>query len=209
MSANLCFHQSHHFLGHRHNPGVPLPSETTTCLAKVKGIFKRCVNCDSLLSHFIISDDEAKAKTESPSSDSASQDTNEDSCGTRVRDDQEERSDRAAEDGSCSPDSVKAPLLKSVLSVDSEDSCNPSCTSLEFPKTPSDSPASESQSRWIHLTHFELVGLRTLIEKLESLPDNKKCAPVGIENPQALLEDMKVKTKGKVVEIILFIKDSV
>lgn len=31
-----------------------------------------------------------------------------------------------------------------------------------------------------------------LVEKLESLPENKKCIPEGIENPQALLEDMKV-----------------
>lgn len=31
-----------------------------------------------------------------------------------------------------------------------------------------------------------------LVEKLESLPESKKCVPEGIENPQALLEDMKV-----------------
>ncbi|XP_013859222.1 lysine (K)-specific demethylase 2Bb isoform X2 [Austrofundulus limnaeus] len=138
-------------------------------------------------------DDEAKTKTESLSSDSISQDTNEDSCGPQVREDQEEKWERAAEDGPCSPDDVK--LLKSVLSVVSEDSCNPGSALLDSPKTPSDSPASEPQSRWTHLTQFELIGLRTLIEKLESLPENKKCAPEGIENPQALLEDMKVVLK--------------
>ncbi|XP_017266184.1 lysine-specific demethylase 2B isoform X2 [Kryptolebias marmoratus] len=164
-------------------------------------VLERYLNCLTKRSYLIQEiqrepvDDEAKAKTESPSSDSRSRDTNEDSCGPHVRDDQEEKSDRAAEDGSRSPDNAKAPLLKSVLSVDSEDSCNPSSTSLDFPKTPSDSPASESPSRWTHLTQFELVGLRTLIEKLESLPENKKCAPVGIENPQALLEDMKAVLK--------------
>ncbi|KAM6902108.1 lysine (K)-specific demethylase 2Bb [Xenentodon cancila] len=136
-----------------------------------------------------------KAKTESPSSDSRSQETNEDSCGTHIRDEQGEKSERVAEYSSWSPDGRKGPLLKAVLSIDSEDSCNPSSTSLDFPKTPSDSPSSESQSKWTHLTEFELIGLKTLVEKLESLPENKKSVPLGIENPQALLEDIKVVLK--------------
>ncbi|XP_072227422.1 lysine (K)-specific demethylase 2Bb [Leuresthes tenuis] len=140
-------------------------------------------------------DYEPKAKTESPSSDSRSQDINEDSCGIQIRDDQGEKSERVIEDGPCSPDYGKGPFLKAVLSVDSEDSCNPSSTSLDFPKTPSDSPSSDSQSKWTHLTEFELVGLRTLVEKLESLPENKKCVPMQIENPKGLLEDMKVVLK--------------
>uniref|UniRef100_A0A7N6B208 Lysine-specific demethylase 2B n=1 Tax=Anabas testudineus TaxID=64144 RepID=A0A7N6B208_ANATE len=123
-----------------------------------------------------------------------SQDMNEDSCETQVREDQGEKSERVTQDGPCSPDG-KGQQLKAVLSVDSEDSCNPSSTSLDFPKTPSDSPASESQNKWTHLTEFELSGLRTLVEKLESLPENKKCVPEGIENPQGLLEDMKVALK--------------
>lgn len=118
---------------------------------------------------------------------------NEDSCETQVREDQGEKSEPVAQDGPCSPDNVKGQHLKAVLSVDSEDSCNPGSTSLDFPKTPSDSPASESQNKWTHLTEFELNGLRTLVEKLESLPENKKCVPEGIENPQALLDDMKVR----------------
>uniref|UniRef100_A0A8C7Y169 Lysine-specific demethylase 2B n=1 Tax=Oryzias sinensis TaxID=183150 RepID=A0A8C7Y169_9TELE len=123
------------------------------------------------------------AKTESPSSDSRSQDTNEDSCGLHERDEPGEKLERAG------------PLLRAALSVDSEDSCNPSSVCLDMPKTPSDSTASELQSKWTHLTQFELIGLRTLVEKLESLPENKKCIPVGIENPQGLLEDMKVVLK--------------
>uniref|UniRef100_A0A7N6F7Y7 Lysine-specific demethylase 2B n=1 Tax=Anabas testudineus TaxID=64144 RepID=A0A7N6F7Y7_ANATE len=111
-----------------------------------------------------------------------------------LREDQGEKSERVTQDGPCSPDG-KGQQLKAVLSVDSEDSCNPSSTSLDFPKTPSDSPASESQNKWTHLTEFELSGLRTLVEKLESLPENKKCVPEGIENPQGLLEDMKVALK--------------
>lgn len=120
---------------------------------------------------------------------------NEDSCETQVRDGQGEKPERAAQDGPCSPDNRRGQHLKAVLSVDSEDSCNPGSTSLEFPQTPSDSPASESPNKWTHLTEFELSGLRTLVEKLESLPENKKCVPEGIENPQALLEDMKVRNK--------------
>uniref|UniRef100_A0A8D2N9H3 Lysine-specific demethylase 2B n=1 Tax=Zonotrichia albicollis TaxID=44394 RepID=A0A8D2N9H3_ZONAL len=46
-------------------------------------------------------------------------------------------------------------------------------------------------TKWTHLTEFELKGLKALVEKLESLPENKKCVPEGIEDPQALLEDMK------------------
>uniref|UniRef100_A0A8C9YXS0 Lysine-specific demethylase 2B n=1 Tax=Sander lucioperca TaxID=283035 RepID=A0A8C9YXS0_SANLU len=124
-----------------------------------------------------------------------SQDMNEDSCETQVRDGSGEKPERAAQDGPCSPDNRRGQHLKAVLCVDSEDSCNPGSTSLEFPQTPSDSPASESPNRWTHLTEFELSGLRTLVEKLESLPENKKCVPVGIENPQALLEDIKVVFK--------------
>uniref|UniRef100_A0A8C7Y1J7 Lysine-specific demethylase 2B n=1 Tax=Oryzias sinensis TaxID=183150 RepID=A0A8C7Y1J7_9TELE len=135
------------------------------------------------------------AKTESPSSDSRSQDTNEDSCGLHERDEPGEKLERAAEEEPCSPDTGKGPLLRAALSVDSEDSCNPSSVCLDMPKTPSDSTASELQSKWTHLTQFELIGLRTLVEKLESLPENKKCIPVGIENPQGLLEDMKVVLK--------------
>uniref|UniRef100_A0A3Q0SEF2 Lysine-specific demethylase 2B n=1 Tax=Amphilophus citrinellus TaxID=61819 RepID=A0A3Q0SEF2_AMPCI len=140
-------------------------------------------------------DYETKSKTESPSSDSRSQDMNEDSCGTQVRDEQGEKLERVPQDGPCSPDNGKGQHLKAVLSVDSEDSCNPSSASLDLPKTPSDSPTSEPQNKWIHLTEFEVKGLRTLVEKLESLPENKKCVPVGIEKPQALLEDLKVVLK--------------
>uniref|UniRef100_A0A8D3CWC1 Lysine-specific demethylase 2B n=1 Tax=Scophthalmus maximus TaxID=52904 RepID=A0A8D3CWC1_SCOMX len=124
-----------------------------------------------------------------------SQDMNEDSCENHIREDQGEKSDRVAPEGPCSPDHGRGHHLKGVLSVDSEDSCNPGSASLDFPKTPSDSPTSESQNKWTHLTEFELSGLRTLVEKLESLPENKKCVPEGIDNPQALLEDIKVLLK--------------
>lgn len=136
------------------------------------------------------SDSDSKVNTGSPSSDSQSQDVNEDSCEAQVKD---EHPAQEAIPGS--PESRRGHLLKAVLSVDSEDSCNPGSASLDFPQTPLDSPVSEPLSKWTHLTEFELSGLRTLVGKLESLPDNKKCVPEGIENPLALLEDMKVRDK--------------
>ncbi|XP_056288419.1 lysine-specific demethylase 2B isoform X1 [Pseudoliparis swirei] len=166
-------------------------------------VLERYLHCLTKRSYFsqeirkepVLMDYETKANTESPSSDSRSQDMNEDSCETQVRDGQSEKAEKAAQDGPGSPDNRRGQHLKAVLSVDSEDSCNPGSTSLDFPQTPSDSPASESPNKWMHLTEFELSGLRTLVEKLELLPDNKKCVPEGIENPQALLEDMKVVLK--------------
>uniref|UniRef100_A0A665VWJ5 Lysine-specific demethylase 2B n=1 Tax=Echeneis naucrates TaxID=173247 RepID=A0A665VWJ5_ECHNA len=124
-----------------------------------------------------------------------SQDMNEDSCETQVREDQGDKIERVTQDGPCSPDNGRGQHIKTVLSIDSEDSCNLGSTSLDFPKTPSDSPASEPQSKWTHMTEYELSGLRILVEKLDSLPENKKCVPEGIENAQALLEDMKVVLK--------------
>lgn len=155
---------------------------------------------------YFLLDYETKVNTESPSSDSRIQDLNEDSCETQVRDG--EKPERGAQDGPISPDNRRGQHLKAVLSVDSEDSCNPGSTSLEFPQTPSDSPAEESVTKWTHLTEFELNGLRKLVEKLESLPENKKCVPEGIENPQALLEDMKVGNRKRTqsfAQCILFI----
>uniref|UniRef100_A0A672KAB9 [histone H3]-dimethyl-L-lysine(36) demethylase n=1 Tax=Sinocyclocheilus grahami TaxID=75366 RepID=A0A672KAB9_SINGR len=66
---------------------------------------------------------------------------------------------------------------------------------LECPKTPSGSPGMEHSGKWTHLTEFELSGLKALVEKLESLPETKRCVPEGIEDPQALLDDVKVVLK--------------
>uniref|UniRef100_A0A3P9P5B9 Lysine-specific demethylase 2B n=1 Tax=Poecilia reticulata TaxID=8081 RepID=A0A3P9P5B9_POERE len=158
-------------------------------------VLERYLHCLTRRSYFTheIHKETTKIKTESPSSDSRSQDMNEDSCGPPVRDGHGEKNERPSGDGPCSPDIIKGSLLKAALSVDSEDSCHPCSVSLDFPKTPSDSPGSEAQ--WTHLTQHELIGLRTLVEKLESLPENKKCVPVGIESPQGLLDDIKVVLK--------------
>uniref|UniRef100_A0A8C8I472 Lysine-specific demethylase 2B n=1 Tax=Oncorhynchus tshawytscha TaxID=74940 RepID=A0A8C8I472_ONCTS len=153
-----------------------------------------------LLSSLSSSDLETKLSTESPSSDSRSQDMDEeDSCETQQG--RDEQGDRSAFDDPCSPDNRKGKSsglrhLKAALSNDSEDSCIPTSTQPpEFPKTPFGSPVSESLSKWTHLTEFELKGLKALVEKLEALPENKKGVPDGIKDPQALLEDMKVVLK--------------
>ncbi|XP_057706006.1 lysine-specific demethylase 2A isoform X2 [Corythoichthys intestinalis] len=50
------------------------------------------------------------------------------------------------------------------------------------------------------LTPFELEGLWNLVGKLEELPANKKCIPSGIENAEALLEDMRAVLKEHVTD---------
>ncbi|XP_026102439.1 lysine-specific demethylase 2A-like isoform X2 [Carassius auratus] len=47
----------------------------------------------------------------------------------------------------------------------------------------------------LHLTPFELQGLRHLVEELESLPSHKNCVPSGIHNAAALLHDIRALLK--------------
>uniref|UniRef100_A0A8C9TVQ7 Lysine-specific demethylase 2B n=1 Tax=Scleropages formosus TaxID=113540 RepID=A0A8C9TVQ7_SCLFO len=103
-------------------------------------------------------------------------------------------------DGTCSPTTngrgLKPRPPKQAHTDDSDDSVRPtSAYPADLPKTPIGSPISEPPSKWTHLTEFELKGLKALVEKLESLPESKKCVPEGIEDPQALLEDMKMVLK--------------
>ncbi|KAM8816666.1 lysine-specific demethylase 2B isoform 7-T7 [Rhynchonycteris naso] len=82
-------------------------------------------------------------------------------------------------------------FLKRTLSNESEDSVKSTTMPVDYPRTPTGSPTTEVSAKWTHLTEFELKGLKALVEKLESLPENKKCVPEGIEDPQALLEGVK------------------
>ncbi|XP_029088646.1 lysine-specific demethylase 2B isoform X6 [Monodon monoceros] len=117
-----------------------------------------------------------------------------------------DKTPKAPTDGPASPSSTpsedpeapgkkpKAPamrFLKRTLSNESEDSVKSATVPIDYPKTPTGSPATEVSAKWTHLTEFELKGLKALVEKLESLPENKKCVPEGIEDPQALLEGVK------------------
>uniref|UniRef100_A0A8C1RTX0 Lysine-specific demethylase 2B n=1 Tax=Cyprinus carpio TaxID=7962 RepID=A0A8C1RTX0_CYPCA len=102
--------------------------------------------------------------------------------------------DRKRTEGMTQPSSAVPPYqtFKSPAN-DSEDSFK--SLPSECPKTPSGSPGMEHSSKWTHLTEFELSGLKALVEKLESLPETKRCVPEGIEDPQALLDDVKVVLK--------------
>lgn len=82
------------------------------------------------------------------------------------------------------------PSLKKTLSGDSSsDSSRGSHNGQVW-----DPQCSPRKDRQVHLTHFELEGLRCLVDKLESLPLHKKCVPTGIEDEDALIADVKVSS---------------
>lgn len=84
------------------------------------------------------------------------------------------------------------PSLKKTLSGDaSSDSGRGSHNGQAW-----DGQCSPRKDRPVHLTHFELEGLRCLVDKLESLPLHKKCVPTGIEDEDALIADVKVRACG-------------
>uniref|UniRef100_A0A8C0V5R1 [histone H3]-dimethyl-L-lysine(36) demethylase n=1 Tax=Cyanistes caeruleus TaxID=156563 RepID=A0A8C0V5R1_CYACU len=80
------------------------------------------------------------------------------------------------------------PGLKKTPSIDSSDSSRGSQNGQVWDP----SGGSPRKSRKVHLTQFELEGLRCLVDKLESLPLHKKCVPTGIEDEDALIADVKV-----------------
>nr|XP_005989042.1 PREDICTED: lysine-specific demethylase 2B isoform X4 [Latimeria chalumnae] len=155
-----------------------------------------------------------KPSIESFSSDSRF-DMDEESCDDHIREEREENLEKNMKllaDGSSSPNSSHSEgkevtervqkaedmkYLKQTLSNDSDESTK-SNSPIDYPKTPTGSPTTEASHKWTHLTEFELKGLKALVEKLESLPENKKCIPEGIEDPNALLEDMKTVLKEHV-----------
>uniref|UniRef100_A0A670IW35 Lysine-specific demethylase 2B n=1 Tax=Podarcis muralis TaxID=64176 RepID=A0A670IW35_PODMU len=79
------------------------------------------------------------------------------------------------------------PDLKRTLSMDSESSRG--SHNGQAWDTHSNSPHKGNK---VHLTQFELEGLRCLVDKLESLPLHKKCVPTGIEDEDALIADVKL-----------------
>ncbi|XP_051907376.1 lysine-specific demethylase 2B-like isoform X2 [Hippocampus zosterae] len=149
--------------------------------------YMHCLTKRSYLSHEIrkepfLMDDETKVHMGSPCSDSRSQDMNEDWCDSQLRDELCEKAEVVC--------SHQRP--KDTLSAYSEDSCYIASNAADFP---SELLTLESQNKWIHLTEFEINGLKRLVEKLESLPEHKREVPEGLENPLGLLEDMKVVLK--------------
>lgn len=79
------------------------------------------------------------------------------------------------------------PGLKRTLSMDSESSR--ASQNGQSWDSRSNSP---HKGKKVHLTQFELEGLRCLVDKLESLPLHKKCVPTGIEDEDALIADVKL-----------------
>ncbi|KAM9278543.1 lysine-specific demethylase 2A isoform 4-T4 [Morus bassanus] len=79
------------------------------------------------------------------------------------------------------------PGLKKTPSIDSSDSSRGSQNGQAWDPN----GGSPRKSRKVHLTQFELEGLRCLVDKLESLPLHKKCVPTGIEDEDALIADVK------------------
>ncbi|XP_009702835.1 PREDICTED: lysine-specific demethylase 2B-like, partial [Cariama cristata] len=173
----------------------------------VSCVTQRCHLSKEYQKESMLIDAKRKHSTDSYSSDSWL-DMDEESCDAHIqeeKDDSLDKNSKSLVDGSSSPNSThsegkegagrkqKATVmryLKRTLSNESDDSVK-STTPTDYPKTPTGSPATEVSTKWTHLTEFELKGLKALVEKLESLPENKKCVPEGIEDPQALLEDMK------------------
>ncbi|NXT25229.1 KDM2A demethylase, partial [Syrrhaptes paradoxus] len=80
------------------------------------------------------------------------------------------------------------PGLKKTPSIDSSDSSRGSQNGQAWDPN----GGSPRKSRRVHLTQFELEGLRCLVDKLESLPLHKKCVPTGIEDEDALIADVKL-----------------
>ncbi|XP_070619428.1 lysine-specific demethylase 2B isoform X3 [Erythrolamprus reginae] len=170
-------------------------------------VLERYVFCLTQRSHFtrdylhesMLIDTSRKRSLDSFSSDSWG-DMDEDSCDVRAQEDNKdnnpEKVPKISSDLPSSPNSThsegkkpKSRFFKRTLSNESEEIIK--SATVDYSKTPSGSPAMEVPAKWTHLTEFELKGLKALVEKLESLPENKKCVPEGIEDPQALLEDMK------------------
>ncbi|XP_044293948.1 lysine-specific demethylase 2A isoform X3 [Varanus komodoensis] len=79
------------------------------------------------------------------------------------------------------------PGLKRTLSMDSESS-----RGSHNGQAWDSHSSSPHKGRKVHLTQFELEGLRCLVDKLESLPLHKKCVPTGIEDEDALIADVKL-----------------
>ncbi|KAK9391733.1 lysine-specific demethylase 2B [Crotalus adamanteus] len=174
-------------------------------------VLERYVFCLTQRSHFsreylqesMLIDTTRKRSLDSFSSDSWG-DMDEDLCDVGPQEDKDnnpEKVPKISSDVPSSPNSThsegkemlgkkpKSRFFKRTLSNESEESIK--SATVDYSKTPAGSPATEVPAKWTHLTEFELKGLKALVEKLESLPENKKCVPEGIEDPQALLEDMK------------------
>ncbi|XP_042193617.1 lysine-specific demethylase 2B isoform X3 [Callorhinchus milii] len=168
-------------------------------------VLERYVFCLTKRSHLtkeyrresMLIDNEWKAKVESPvGMGECRTDMEERVCDMRIKEERDETSFQSADppspngEPSETPKKRRKPAKQLIRSI-SEDSDTSSKSQGPVSPEPPRTPAAEGPSKWIHLTEFELKGLKALVEKLESLPDNKKCVPEGIRDASALLGDMK------------------
>ena len=57
-----------------------------------------------------------------------------------------------------------------------------------------------ARGAWVHLTSHELAGLAVAADWLDSLAPNKKHVPSGIDDPDALLSDVRVGGRRRQAE---------
>ncbi|XP_069485045.1 lysine-specific demethylase 2A isoform X2 [Ambystoma mexicanum] len=81
--------------------------------------------------------------------------------------------------------------LKRTLSTESSESGSSRGSSERIVPPPMQFAGVPKDDTPKYLTQFELEGLHSLVEKLESLPLHKKCVPTGIEDEDALIVDVK------------------
>uniref|UniRef100_A0A8C4NE75 [histone H3]-dimethyl-L-lysine(36) demethylase n=1 Tax=Eptatretus burgeri TaxID=7764 RepID=A0A8C4NE75_EPTBU len=74
-------------------------------------------------------------------------------------------------------------------SYDEEDGQNGRTAGVKEEKVGS---SSDVKKRALSMTGFELTGLRSLLTRLEALPENKQCVPKGIVESVALLNEVRV-----------------
>ena len=67
--------------------------------------------------------------------------------------------------------------------------------SVKLEKCIIDQPEKSRKVPKRYLTHFELEGLRVLLEWIEHLAPTKKCVPHDIPHPEEVLADMRVGIK--------------
>ncbi|XP_063066864.1 lysine (K)-specific demethylase 2Bb [Engraulis encrasicolus] len=168
-------------------------------------VLERYVHCLTQRTHLTphLCQDTTQTETDSktsPASEGKLDALDEDSCDSKTK-----SAGLPREDNPCSPQDAPTPTSAAPLSSDPITTTTTTTIHMDenssstFPKSPcggGGSPRSEvTTGRWTYLTDFELEGLQALVEKLEGLPDNKRCVPSNIQDPTALLQHMKAVLK--------------
>ncbi|KAB0400252.1 hypothetical protein E2I00_018262, partial [Balaenoptera physalus] len=111
----------------------------------------------------------------------------EESCEQQPQEEEKEEEGEEEEEGADKTPKAPTDGPASPTSTPSEDQEAPG----KKPKAPAMRFLKRTLSNESEDSVKSATGLKALVEKLESLPENKKCVPEGIEDPQALLEGVK------------------